>query len=152
MANKDIKVPQRVIKKLANTIYKEDSNPEIIASLMESVGKEYQKTEKELKRLARKYQKEGGANILTRSKVRPAAQRLKGHVKDVELLADYGSKAGRAKSFNTPSRLGRKSGGGIVGNQSKLDVDGSGDITGKDLAALRAGHRGRAAKSSMEKS
>ena len=42
--------------------------------------------------------------------------------------------------------------GGLVGNQSKLDVDGSGDITGKDLAALRAGHRGRAAKSSMEKS
>ena len=35
-----------------NTIYKEDSNPETIASLMETVGREYQKSEKELKRLA----------------------------------------------------------------------------------------------------
>jgi len=46
----------------------------------------------------------------------------------------------------------RKAFGGLVGNQRKLDVDGSGDITRKDLAAVRAGHRGRAAKNSSEKS
>lgn len=52
----------------------------------------------------------------------------------------------KKKFFTTVDTIYKAKSEGLVGNQHKLDVDGDGDISGDDLAKLRAKNEGKKKK------
>lgn len=57
--------------------------------------------------------------------------------------ADLQSDEEKKKFFTTVDTVYKAKVEGLVGNQHKLDVDGDGDISGDDLAKLRAKNEGK---------
>lgn len=57
--------------------------------------------------------------------------------------ADLKSDEEKKKFFTTVDTVYKAKVEGLVGNQHKLDVDGDGDISGDDLAKLRAKNEGK---------